>query len=530
MVEENQNTIHPTLVAQCQGQKFRILLDTGAGNSFVSSTFINHINMKPAYWETKSLETMTNTIKQKLPVYNVVIQSLDGKFTVPIKVNKLDRPVLATLSNPRITQLKSKYPHLEGITFDNEDEKLQHPIHIILGAGDYANIKTGGFIAGKAGEPIAEKTLLGWTLMGSGNQSTNIAFLARTSQDDYKELYSLDVLGLEENREGDNAQIHQDFKEQLKRNKDGTYITGMPWKPNQLLLPNNESQSIARLNKQTSRLKKEPQLLNDYHQILQTQLAEGILEEAPAEPNGDRICYLPHRAVIKPNRETTKIRIVYDASAKMNQDSPSLNECLHVGPSLTPLLQDVLIRQRLKPIALLGDIKQAFHQIRVAEEDRDALRLHWYKDIETFEPTTLRFTRLPMGCGPSPFMLNATLAYHLEQAKENGTLKRKAIEDIQENLFVDDLTSGDQTYQEVMVLKETAKDVLASAGFTLHKIHSNLPEVEDKQHHPSNPESTMTYAKQHVGTKPSETKILGIPWDKGRDELSINMTPPKKEM
>ena len=186
--------------------------------------------MKPAYWETKSLETMTATVKQKLPVYNVTIQSLDGTYTVPIKVNKLDRPVLATLNNPGINQLKSKYPHLDGIHFDNEDEKLQHPIHIILGVGDFANIKTGGFIAGRPGEPIAERTLLGWTLMGSGNQPTNAAFIAtKTSQDDYKELYSLDVLGLEEHRE-DNALIHQDFKEQLKRNQDGTYTTRMPTK------------------------------------------------------------------------------------------------------------------------------------------------------------------------------------------------------------------------------------------------------------------------------------------------------------
>ena len=61
------------------------------------------------------------------------------------------------MKNPKIGQLKIKYPHLNGITFDNEDEKQQYPIHIILGAGDYAKIKTGGFIAGKSGEPIAEK-------------------------------------------------------------------------------------------------------------------------------------------------------------------------------------------------------------------------------------------------------------------------------------------------------------------------------------------------------------------------------------
>ena len=115
---------------------------------------------------------MIITVRQKFPVYKVTIQSIDfidGTFTVPLKVNNLDRPVLATLSNSRINQLKSKYPRLDGITFDNEDDKLQHPIsyihhiyiiHIIFGAGDFANIKAGGFIAGKAGEPLLKRHYL----------------------------------------------------------------------------------------------------------------------------------------------------------------------------------------------------------------------------------------------------------------------------------------------------------------------------------------------------------------------------------
>jgi hypothetical protein len=155
-----------------KGQRFRALLDKGAGNSFVSSTFINHFNIKPLYWESKELETMIATTTQKLPVYNVEIQSTDGKYSINTKVNKLDRPVLTTLNNPRITKLKKKYPHLAGIRFDSEDDKTDHPIHIILGAGDIARIKAGGFIAGKTDEPIAEKTLFGWTLMGQGNSAT----------------------------------------------------------------------------------------------------------------------------------------------------------------------------------------------------------------------------------------------------------------------------------------------------------------------------------------------------------------------
>ena len=96
---------------------------------------------------------------------------------------------------------------------------------------------------------------------------------------------------------------------------------------------------------------------------------------------------MPHRAVIRENAESTKLRIVFDASAKRSSSHVSLNDCLHTGSPLEPLLHNVLIRNRLKSVALLGYIKQAFLQIRMQDCDRDALRFFWVKDLNSFEVT-----------------------------------------------------------------------------------------------------------------------------------------------
>ena len=71
-----------------------------------------------------------------------------------------------------------------------------------------------------------------------------------------------------------------------------------------------------------------------------------------------KVSYSPYRAVVRNDVETTKVRIVYDASCFDRRAGSSLNDCLHVGSSLTPLRFDMLIRFREKPIVLVGDIEK----------------------------------------------------------------------------------------------------------------------------------------------------------------------------
>ena len=96
-------------------------------------------------------------------------------------------------------------------------------------------------------------------------------------------------------------------------------------------------------------------MLNEYDAVIRDQLSEGIVERAPQEVTGKEF-YLPHRAVIRENAESTKIRVVYDASARPSETSPSLNDCLLTGPPLHNQLWSVLVRNRFNPVALTGDL------------------------------------------------------------------------------------------------------------------------------------------------------------------------------
>ena len=57
-------------------------------------------------------------------------------------MSKVEKPQLVTLDNPNYSDLKAKYSHLEGVHMDDDDTKSSLPVHLVLGASDYARIKT----------------------------------------------------------------------------------------------------------------------------------------------------------------------------------------------------------------------------------------------------------------------------------------------------------------------------------------------------------------------------------------------------
>ena len=115
--------------------------------------------------------------------------------------------------------------------------------------------------------------------------------------------------------------------------------------------------------------------------------------------------YLPHRAVVRQNRDTTKVRIVFDASAHVDNE-PSLNDVLYSGPCMLLLLHDVLIRFRIGKIGILADVQQTFLQIEVEEKHWDFLRFIWFDNVLSKNPSyvLLDFARVVFGLTCSPFL------------------------------------------------------------------------------------------------------------------------------
>ena len=139
-------------------------------------------------------------------------------------------------------------------------------------------------------------------------------------------------------------------------------------------------------------------------------------------------------------------------------------------------------------IVLLADIKQAFLQIEVDPEDRDALRFLWVKNPKELDYPILeyRFTRAIFGADPSPYILGGTVRHRMEQYKATDL---EFVEDVNESLYVDYYVSGGDEKLEICERKQKLQKRFQAGGFTLRKWYTNEESIARKiNDEPSNEE------------------------------------------
>jgi hypothetical protein len=167
---------------------------------------------------------------------------------------------------------------------------------------------------------------------------------------------------------------------------------------------NSYETAFNRLKNTEKRLSKNESLRADYGETIRNyEKKKYIRKVTPDEamvPEG-QVWFLSHFPVCRPDRATTKARIVFDASAKHH--GVSLNEMILPGPKLLSNLFDVLMRFRRYPAAMACDIREMYLQIRIPAEDRTYFRILW-RDLEIDRrPDVCEFERVIFGDTSAPF-------------------------------------------------------------------------------------------------------------------------------
>ncbi len=521
--------------------ELRAIFDSGSQRSYITSRAKNALALIPEGEQHVSIVTFGSSRGDPTvcPVVRVGMRTRSGRgkeFTL-LTVPQICEP----LSSQPITLSMERYDHLSGLELaDFSDGETPLEVDVLIGSDHYWDLITGETLRGESG-PIAIHTELGWVLSGPVqlpelHQSSVSLVTTHTLRVDSQQLdtaklddrlrsfWELESLGIQ----NPESSVYEDFGNNVHF-KDGRYEVALPWKVPHDPLPDNYHLSSRRLQGLLRRLRQNPAILRQYDSVIREQIQQGVVEvvENP-ETNLGKTHYLPHHAVVRQDKETTKLRVVFDASAK--SDGPSLNDCLYTGPKFDQRIMDILLRFRTHRVALTGDIEKAFLMISVAKNDQDVLRFLWVDDVSQDPPsiTALKFTRVVFGVSSSPFLLNATIRHHLEGFLSSHP---ELVPSLTRSIYVDDVVHGADNDDDAYKVYAGSKDILRQGGFNLRKFTTNSRPLQERINREEgmhdtgalevgkrgSGDSEQTYAKSTLGCtqemQSGEQKILGVRWN-----------------
>lgn len=382
-------------------------------------------------------------------------------------------------------------------------------IDLLVGLDMYWKLMSGDVCKSPDVGLLAQESVFGWVLSGVYSPPENSLVnqtgcqLFCLTDNELRSFWELDSIGIREEESVDCHPSLEQFQKTVSF-QDNRYEVSLPWKSNfvsgKVKLCDNYYNARVRMSSLNRKLDRDPALRDKYDSVFESMEQSSIIEEVPKEEvnSGFPIFYLPHRPVVKEERVSTKVRPVFDASA-CGTNGISLNDCLEAGPSLLPSLVEVLIRFRRWKVALSADISKAFLQLVLQKGDRDVHRFLWFHEGRVKE---MRFLRVTFGVKSSPFLLNATIRFHLQ--KYDDTL---VVQELKENLYVDDWLTGCDSEDVALEMFSKAKQIMSEAGMILAKWQSNC--------------KIMVEGDKDVFSGPVTGKILGVEWMRENDAFGF---------
>ncbi|XP_036327403.1 uncharacterized protein LOC118740011 [Rhagoletis pomonella] len=325
--------------------------------------------------------------------------------------------------------------------------------------------------------PYAANTELGWVVFGPTGKSvaSNAACLHIKEVSDLhslvEEYFDIDSFGVRSApvvKSAADARAERILKQTTFRIK-GKFQTGLVWKTDCVKLPDSYRMAENRLLGIERKFKRNHTFAAAYKVIIQHYIARGYarkLTPAESETENPRLWYLPHFAVVNPNKPW-KLRLVFDAAASVG--GASLNGSLLKGPQEYQPMPSVLFNFRTGPVAVCGDIMEMFHQIYVRPEDRCSQRFLWRED-EKKPPEIYEMQVMTFGAACSPC---AAQFVKMLNAQEYADRFPRAVESIVKYHYVDDFVDSFESVEQAVSIAKQVSKIHEAAGFQMRGYISN---------------------------------------------------------
>ena len=531
--ETRYKSVLPTATVMLKGTKrdrvtARSLLDPCSEKTFVCKSLLGKVKYRPKGTIKLRLNGYCSSIPEK--TYDMVTLSIPYRDNLisldAIVVDELPEYSKRFSIDERLSELKRQKIKLADKEFNLPLDK-QSPIELLIGVDNVYNVLHPGFK--KIGKLVLLPSIFGYVLTGSYKEKTavnevnvvSVLKLATTPVEEYLEhpsvisnsktspnemesLWTMDHLGICDTEiNNQDREVLKNFENTVVYSEDeNQYIVSLPWKINHPPLPSNFGLALNRLKSLSRKFENDKNFMTHYSNVLKEQEARGFIERV-SDKYQSNSHYLAHHGVKRDSR-TTPVRIVFDCSAKRDTKSPSLNDCLWTGPTLTSDLLQILLRFRLNEFACASDIEKAFLMVQLRGEDRNFTRFLWLEDPKNpnSKLITYRFRVVLFGAKSSPFLLNATIRKHLSLSKDQYHMKNW--------LYVDNLLYTDQTEENLVKFFHDSCKIFAEANLHLKEWVSNSTDLQ-----------TLATSYGVDGEVKETNKILGLGWKIKEDSLRL---------
>ncbi|XP_077282090.1 uncharacterized protein LOC143908342 [Temnothorax americanus] len=361
---------------------------------------------------------------------------------------------------------------------------------MIIGADYYGSIILEGIKRGSGNEPLAQQTIFGWILSGSidtGGSPAKGRILHCSTDDELQES------------------LTRFWKQEETISLPGSNLT-----PDELACEQHFVNTHSRDQKGLKRrFSSDPLYKQRYEESLKDYLTLGHMVAAPISEDSTPAFYFPHHGVIREDRLTTKLRVVFNGSCRTSS-GVSLNEILHSGAKLQTDISDVLLWIRTHRFIFSTDIVKMFRQIAVHPDDWALQSILWFNSEG--QPAPHRLTTVTFGLTCAPFLALRTV---LQLIEDEGARFPKAVPALKKGRYIDDTFGGADTISEAKEIVHQVTQLCMAGGFPLQKWKSNnqeiLPPVSDSSNESSSESSSP------VEFEPSLVKILGLIWNPETD-------------
>lgn len=507
----------------------RALLDSGSSSCLMTENLFNKLNL-PHFNTERSIQGINNSISHVEKMCRVHIKSLHESYA-----NDLICFVLPTITdNVPARQVHVNIPsniHLADPYFH-----LPATIDIIIGADVFWSLLGSNKILLGDGKPTLYQTRLGWLVCGpiNGGCSNNSSQFSSikcnfTDINDHYESSSSSIelddirnqltrfWQLEEvchessTYSAEEKMCEEHFLKNTTRLADGRFSVKLPLKESSNSLGDSYHRAKRCFLSLERRNLNQPSLDKMYKDFMTEYISLGHMSECNIRE--DQLSYfIPHHGVLRESSSTTKLRVVFNASAPTTSGI-SLNKIQMVGPTVQNDLTTIILRFRMHKYVLSADVEKMYRQVSVHSSDRHLQQIIWRDDasspLKVYQLHTVTY-----GTASAPFLATRCLKQVGLECQD-----QKVAEVILHDFYVDDLLTGADVFEEAQMLRHKVTDALASACMPLRKWKSNEPSLISE----SSGESYFDFHKEIDVVD----KTLGLSWRTDTDDLCFPINVPK---